>query len=107
MRHHVFAVALFTLFLPAIVQAQSSSARPTKVVTLSGKVSADAKWLMVYRKANLAVKNPALLASHTGQVVTVKCEKDPTTNSIRILAVKSALDSAADSATFDDAAFRR
>lgn len=107
MRKPIFAVAVFAFFLPAIAQAQSSLTPSTKIFTLSGKVSADAKWLMVYRKANLTVENPTLLAAHAGQVVTVKCEKNPATNSIRIVAVKSALDSAADSANFDDAAFRR
>lgn len=104
---YLFPAAIFALFLPVAAQAQSSSTPSTKVVVLSGKVSADAKWLMIYRKANLTVENPTLLAGHEGQVVTVKCAKDGATNAIRIIAVKSALDSSADAARLDDAAFRR
>lgn len=107
MKKLLFPAALLAFFLPVAAQAQSSTATSTKIVTLSGKVSADAKWLMIYSKANLTVENPALLASHAGQVVTVKCEKDAATNAIRVVAVKSALDSSADAAMFDDAAFRR
>jgi hypothetical protein len=109
-KKYVFPAVIFAFFLPVAAQAQSSSTPstpPTKVVTLSGKVSADAKWLIIYRKANLTVENPTLLAGHEGQVVTVKCEKDAATNMIRIVAVKSALDSSADAAKLDDAAFRR
>lgn len=107
MKKCVYSAVIFAFFLPVAAQAQSSSTPTTKLVTLSGKVSADAKWLMIYRKANLTVENPTLLAGHEGQVVTVKCEKDPTSNAIHVVAVKSALDSSADAAKLDDAAFRR
>jgi hypothetical protein len=106
-KKYLFPAAIFAFFLPVAAQAQSSPSPSTKVVTLSGKVSADAKWLMIYRKANLTVENPSLLSGLEGQVVIVKCEKDGAANAIRIVAVKSVLGISADAAMYDDAAFRR
>lgn len=88
-------------------QATDSHQTSTKIITLSGKVSADAKWIMVSRQNNLTVQNPELLAGHEGQIVTIKCQKDPGNGSIRIVAVKGSHDESTAVAKLDDSAFRR
>jgi len=120
MKKCLLAAVVLGFCLPVIAQAQSASnaaagnpatktpqSSSTKLVTLSGKVSADAKWIATAHKANFEVVNPELLSAHAGQIVTVKCEKDPTNNTIRIVAVKSARQDTTGVARLDDAAFRR
>jgi hypothetical protein len=92
---------------PTHLQASAPQSSSPKIITLSGKVSADAKWIAVSRQTNLTVQNPLLLAGHEGRIVTVKCEKDPATGAIRIVAVKSSRDESNTVAKLDDSAFRK
>lgn len=90
-------------------QEKESSSRTghPKVVTLSGKVSADAKWLVTAHKANLQVANPELLSAYEGRIISVKCERDAGANVVRVLAVRSVERPTTGHARLDDAAFRR
>ena len=82
---------------------ESSVAR--KAVTLSGHVSDDGRMLVSEDKDEWAVNNPATLASHAGQIVTVKCQLSADQNSIHVLSVKAAETKYV--AAHNDAAFRR
>ncbi|HTV59828.1 MAG TPA: hypothetical protein VMJ93_13240 [Verrucomicrobiae bacterium] len=120
MKKCLFAAVVLAFCLPQAGLSQSASdsgvangkgsdpqAGHRKVVNLSGKVSADAKWLVTAHKANLQVVNPELLSAYEGRIVLVKCERDPVTNAIRVVAIRSVERTPTGQARLDDAAFRR
>jgi len=107
MKKCLLGAVVLVFLLPEAGFGQAGQGTPAKIVTLSGKVSADAKFLAAAHHANLSIANPEMVASHAGQIVSVRCERDAATNTIRIVAVKSAHDEAVYKAHLDDAAFRR
>ncbi len=61
-----------------------------KAVTLSGRVSEDAKAFVSEQDEVWEVSNAKVLTGHEGQLVVVKCQLYPDKNEMRVLLVSSA-----------------
>src|SRR5437016_2526689 len=70
---------------PESMKAEKTS---TKAVSLSGKVSADAKTFVDKDNKSWTVSNPEALKGHEGHEVTLKAHEDATKNEIHVLSVK-------------------
>jgi type 1 fimbria pilin len=101
----LFSAAAGIIMLAAtLAGAQSMSG---KTVTISGKISDDAKTLVSDDNVKWAVSNPESLTTRTGQQVTVKCRLGLEKNRIQVLSVKPAANEPRYAVNLGDAAFRR
>lgn len=100
----VSAAAGMIILASTLAGAQNMSG---KTVTISGKVSADAKMVVSDNNEKWAVSNPETLTTRTGQQVTVKCRLDLEKNKIQVLSVKPAANETHYAVNYGDAAFRR
>jgi hypothetical protein len=100
----VSAAAGMIMLAATLAAPQSMSG---KTVTISGKVSDDAKMVVSDSNEKWAVSNPETLTTRTGQQVTVKCRLDLEKNKIQVLSVKPAASETRYAINRGDAAFRR
>jgi len=111
-RNVVVLAFVLTLAVAAVAQdtrksgdtTNSSANASTRVVTLSGSVSADGMSL-TSGKDEWNVRNADVLSGYEGRTVTVKCLLNRDDATIRVLAVKSV--TASYRANLSDSAFRR
>jgi hypothetical protein len=82
-------------------------AAPRKAVTLSGRVSEDAKAFVSDQDDVWEVSNAKVLIGHQGQQVVVKCQLYPDKNEMRVLSVSGAQGEVKYAAYRGDSAFRR
>jgi hypothetical protein len=93
-----FALAL-AISLVALAQETGKAAQATqetakaekattKAMTVTGKVSADAKSFVDKDNKNWTVTNPEALKGHEGHEVTLKAHVDATKNEINVVSVK-------------------
>jgi hypothetical protein len=85
----------------------AGQAATRKAVTLSGRVSEDAKAFVSDQDDVWEVSNAKVLIGHQGQQVVVKCQLNPDKNEMRVLSVSSAQREVKYVANRGDAAFRR
>jgi hypothetical protein len=76
----------------------------TKALTVSGKVSDDAKHFVTDIDTEWAINNPEALKGREGRLVTIKCYVDSSMSKIQVLSVKTDVQY---SAMYRDSAFRR
>jgi hypothetical protein len=100
----VSAAAGMIILASTLAGAQNMSG---KTVTISGRVSDDAKKVVSENNEKWAVSNPETLTTRAGQQVTVKCRLDLEKNKIQVLSVKPAANETRYAVNYGDAAFRR
>jgi len=95
-RFFMFVLAIF-LLAPAQNTAKAAQAKPetakaekapAKAVTVTGKVSADAKTFVDKDNKSWTVTNPEALKGHEGHEVTLKAHVDDAKNEIHVVSVK-------------------
>jgi hypothetical protein len=97
-----FAVLLLTVATTAAAQdAKQHKGLSTKVVTIYGAISDDAKTFITGKHHSWIVTNPDALTGHEGHQVTVKCRLSPDKTGILVLSVAEYV------ARIGDSAFRR
>ena len=82
-------------------------ARPTKSLTVFGKVSNDGRTLFTDLDTEWTVSNAEVLKGREGRLVTLKCYVDSVRNQIRVLSVRTAESEVKYAARQGDSAFRR
>ncbi len=106
----IFLLLAMLLVIPAISLAQAnanSSSAARKAVTLEGQISNDGKTFVGSNDELWAIANPAVVAGHEGQQVTVKCQLSSDKSSIHVFVLKLALTEAKYVTRHADSAFRR
>jgi hypothetical protein len=89
-------VSLFALAQDTTKAAQTkpetakAEKAPAKAVTITGKVSADAKTFVDKDNKSWTVTNPEALKGHEGHEVTLKAHVDSAKNEIHVVSVKMA-----------------
>jgi len=69
-------------------QTATAEKAPTKAVTVTGKVGADAKTFVDKDNKSWTVTNPEALKGHEGHEVTLKAHVDAAKNEIHVVSVK-------------------
>lgn len=88
------AMSLFALAQDTTKAAQTkpetakAEKTPAKAVTLTGKISADAKTFVDKDNKSWTVTNPEALKGHEGHEVTLKAHVDSAKNEIHVVSVK-------------------
>jgi len=104
MRTRRLFFGMLICLLATIAAAQATS---KKTVTISGKVSNDAKMIVSDDNERWSVSNTDALMGREGQQITVKCRLDPEKNQVQILSLKPAQNEMKYAANRGDSAFRR
>lgn len=103
------SLVLLAAMLVAIpAQAQTTApAKPAKLITLAGIVSADRKFLLCDKDNRaLAIANPDVLRGIEGQHATLRARLDSSTGQLMISSAKPSRDER-HAPRLDDAAFRK
>lgn len=105
----LLAAMLFAV--PALAQTQATasapSAKPAKLITLAGIISADRKSFLCDKDNRaLAIANPEVLRGIEGQHATVRARLDSSTRELLVSSAKPSRDER-HSPRLDDAAFRK
>lgn len=105
MKKLVLSILAVPLLLP--VSAFGQNHNTAKAITMSGRVSADGKSLIVKNGESWSVVNPDALAGHVSEQVKVKCQISSGTHDIRVFSVKIVATPVTYHVNLGDSAFRR
>lgn len=109
MKKLVLSLLALPLLFPVSAFGQDHNAAKSntaKAITISGRVSADGKKLIVTNGESWSVMNPDVLAGHENQQLKVKCEVSAD-HSVRVRSLKTVAAPAAYHVNPGDSAFRR
>ena len=110
MKKLVLSVLAIPLLLPMPATGQNHAAGKSgtaKAITISGRVSEDAKNFFAKNGDSWSITNPEALAGHESQLVKVKCQISSGSHEIRVLSLKTIATQIRYAVHPSDSAFRR